>query len=81
MAFVISVPIPIQFPISIPMPKFQCPDLQMAIIFHVIKKIKKVKKQYFLKAHSHLLKIVKKWTNSIVRFLPSSTRLCHNIIT
>ena len=30
------------------------------IIFPVIKNIKKVKRQYFLKAYSHLLKILKK---------------------
>ena len=30
------------------------------IIFLVIKNIKKIKRQYFLKAHSHLLKLLKK---------------------
>ena len=30
------------------------------IIFSVNKNIKKIKRQYFLKAHSHLLKLLKK---------------------
>ena len=33
---------------------------EVEIIFSVIKNIKKIKAQYFLKAHFHLLKLLKK---------------------
>ena len=40
MAFVKSVSIPIPFAIPIPMPRFQCRGLQMALLHNVVKKYK-----------------------------------------
>ena len=50
------------------------------ITFSVIKNIKKIKRRDFLKAHLHLLKLLKKYTNSIVKFLPLNTLICSNVI-